>query len=933
MVPTKRKKIDAYIRRLTDNIKGAVISSKPTSLNEVVRMVHTLTEQKALARTERIAKGNKRKWESSQGGNNSNNKNNYRDNTHHHQQNNQRQWNARAMTTALTEQSGYVGNKPFCNRYKRHHFGYFKVVCSSYRRMGHMARYCKGKAVATGANAQPILTCYKCGEKGRTRKHCPKRNNLQVNHLFKIDLMTIELRAFDVVIRMDWLVEQDDVIVCGKKKYIKGGHQLFVALVTEKEPKEKRLEDVPVIWDFLKVFPDELSRLPPPQQVEFKIELVSCAAPVARVPYRLAPSKMKELADQLQELLEKRFIRPSPSPWGASMLFVKKKDISFRMYIDYRELNNLTVKNRYPLSRINDLFDRLQGSNVYSKINLQTGYHQLRIREEDIPITAFRTRYGHYEFQVMSFGLTNAPAVFMDLMNRTILELLKKEQLYAKFSKCDFWLESVQFLSHVIDSKGVHIDPAKTEAIKNWATPTTPTEVRQFLGLDGYYQKFIEGFCLISKPLTKLTHKNKKYDWCKNKEEAFQLLKQKLPCAPILSLPEGLEDFVMYCDASLKGFRFVLMQREKVIDYASQHLRTHEENYTTHDLELGAVKELNMRQRRWIELLSVYDCEIRYHLGKVNLVADALSLKERELLKKPSGLLLQPEIPIWKWERITMDFIVGLPRTPSGYDSIWVIVDRLTKSTHFLPVKTTDNMEKLTQLYMKEIVCWHGVPISIISNKDNKFASRFWGSLQRALGTQLDMSIAWDRHLPLVEFSYNNSYHASIKAAPFKALYGRKCRSPVCWSEVGDSQLIGPEMIQEMTEKIVKIKNQLLTARSRQKSYADVRLRPLKFNVRDKVMLKVSPWKGVICFGKHGKLNPRYIKPFQVLERVGPVAYKLELPRELQRIYNTFHVLNLKKCLSDESLIISLDEIKLDEKLHFIEEPVEIMDPKVKRLK
>ncbi|GJZ92179.1 putative reverse transcriptase domain-containing protein [Tanacetum coccineum] len=307
--------------------------------------------------------------------------------------------------------------------------------------------------------------------------------------------------------------------------------------------------------------------------------------------------------------------------------------------------------------------------------------------------------------------------------------------------------------------------------------------------------------------------------------------------------------------------------------------------------------------------------------------------------QKPSGLLQQPEIPVWKWERITMDFIVGLPRTPSRYDSIWVIVDRLTKSAHFLPVKTTDSMEKLTQLYLKEIVCRHGVPILIISDRDNKFASRFWRSLQGALGTQLNMSTtyhpqtdgqskrtiqtledmlracvtdfkgSWDRHLPLVEFSYNNSYHASIKAVPFEALYGRKCRSPVCWSEVGDSQLTGPEMIRGTTEKIVQIKNWLLTARSRQKSYIDVRRRPLEFNVGDKVMLKVSPWKGII------------------------LAYKLELPRELQGIHNTFHVSNLKKCLADESLVILLDEIQLDDKLHFIEEPVKIIDREVKRLK
>ncbi|GKB86909.1 putative reverse transcriptase domain-containing protein, partial [Tanacetum coccineum] len=387
---------------------------------------------------------------------------------------------------------------------------------------------------------------------------------------------------------------------------------------------------------------------------------------------------------------------------------------------------------------------------------------------------------------------------------------LRKTQPH-KFSKCDFWLDSVQFLGHVIDSNGVHVDPAKIEAIKNWAAPTTPTEVRQFLGLAGYYRRFIKEFSLISKPLTKLTQKNKPYVWGDDEEEAFQTLKLKLCSAPILSLPEGSEDFVVFCDASLKGFGAVLMQREKVIAYASRQLRKNEENYTTHDLELGAVvfalrlwrhylygtkctvytdhkslqyildqKELNMRQRRWIELLSDYDCVIRYHPGKANVIADALSRKDKEPIRvralvvmvhnnlteqirnaqveackeknigaegflgkgepfevrsdgtkclkgqcltcakvkakhqKPSGLLQQPEIPVWKWERITMDFITKLPRTSSGYDSIWVIVDRLTKSAHFILMNEKFKMERLTRLYLKKIVCRHGVPVLII---------------------------------------------------------------------------------------------------------------------------------------------------------------------------------------------------------------------------
>ncbi|GJV32227.1 hypothetical protein Tco_1392627 [Tanacetum coccineum] len=882
----------------------------------------------------------------------------------------------------------------------------------------------------------------------------------------------------------------------------------------ETEASKKRIEDVPVVRDFPEVFPEDLPGLPPTRQVEFHIELIPGAAPVARAPYRLAPAEMKELAEQLKELSDKGFIRPSSSPWGAPILFVKKKDGSFRMCIDYRELNKLTVKNRYPLPRIDDLFDQLQGSSIYSKIDLRSGYHQLRVREEDIPKTAFRTRYGHYEFQVMPFGLTNAPAVFMDLMNRVTRRTPEDYSRVVKEGRTVCQIFQVRILDPYGEVPWTR-DPTKIEAVKNWASPTTPSKIRQFLGLAGYYRRFIEGFSKIAKPMTELTQKNQKFNWGEEQETAFQLLKQKLCAAPILALPEGSDDFVVYCDASIKGLGAVLMQRMKVIAYASRQLKVHEKNYTTHDLELGAVvfalkiwrhylygtkcvvftdhkslqhilnkKELNMRQRRWIELLSDYDCEIRYHPGKANVVADALSRKERieplrvralvmtigldlpsrileaqkEAVKignieaediggmlkklearadgtlcldnrswlpcygdtrplimheshkskysihpgsdkmyhdmkmlywwpnmkadiatyvskcltcakvkaehqKPSGLLVQPDAPEWKWEKITMDFVTKLPRTAAGFDTIWVIVDRLTKSARFLPMKETDSTEKLARLYLREVVSRYGIPVSIISDRDSHFTSRVWQSLHKALGTQLDLSTAyhpqtdgqsertiqtledmlracvidfgngWDNHLPLVEFSYNNSYHTSIKAAPFEALYGRKCRSPVCWAEVGEAQLTGPEIIHETTEKIFKIRDRMQAARDRQKSYADKRRRPLEFEVGDKVMLKVAPWKGVVRFGKRGKLNPRYIGPFLIIERIGPVAYRLELPQELSRVHNVFHVCNLKKCLSDDTLVIPLEEIQLDEKLNFVEEPVEIMDREVKQLK
>ena len=331
--------------------------------------------------------------------------------------------------------------------------------------------------------------------------------------------------------------------------------------------------------------------------------------------------------------------------------------------------------------------------------------------------------------------------------------------------------------------------------------------------------------------------------------------------------------------------------------------------------------------------------------------------------QKPSGLLQQPELPVWKWEQISIDFVTGLPKSPKGNDTIWVVVDRLTKSAHFLAIKASDGYERLASTYLKEIVARHGVPTSIISDSDPRFASRLWRSTQKSLGTRLDMSTAyhpqtdgqsertiqtledmlracvidlgngWERHLPLVEFSYNNSYHSSIQAAPFEALYGRKCRSPLCWAEVGDTQITGPEIVLETSEKIVQIRNRMAAARDRQKSYTDKRRKPLEFQVGDKVLLKVSPWKGVIRFGKRSKLNPRYVGPFEVVERIGPVAYRLNLPEELSGIHNVFHVSNLKKCLSDETLKVPLGELKIDEKLRFIEEPVEIVDREVKTLK
>ncbi|KAI3680701.1 hypothetical protein L6452_35475 [Arctium lappa] len=970
---------------------------------------------------------------------------------------------------------------------------------------------------------------------------------------FPLRLYPMGMGEFDVIVGMDWLASNDAYIVCNKKliriaqpgkeeivvfgdrrnrnsclismikakKCLIKGCVGFLAYVLDAKKEKKGLESVPVVSEFPEVFPEDLTTLPPDRQVEFRIDLVPGAVPIARAPYRLAPAEMKEMMTQLQELLDKGFIRPSTSPWGAPILFVKKKDGSMRMCIDYRELNKLTVKNKYPLPRIDDLFDQLQGASYFSKIDMRSGYHQLKVREEDVSKTAFRTRYGHYEFLVMPFGLTNAPATFMDLMNRVcspfldkyvivfiddiliyshskedheihlraILELLKREKLYAKFSKCEFWLKEVQFLGHVVSKDGIQVDPAKIEAIKGWEAPKSPSEVRSFLGLAGYYRKFIQDFSRIATPLTTLTRKNVKFIWVEAQKEAFGKLKESLSSAPILSLPNGSEGFVIYSDASKLGLGCVLMQEGKVIAYASRQLKEHEKNYPTHDLELAAVvfalkiwrhylygikcqiytdhkslqylfnqKELNMRQRRWMELLSDYDCEILYHPRKANVVADALSRKEHgeiaevvafrvdvvsnfleEVIKsqeeavstenlkserivgivnslvvdnrgvkcfnkrvwipkvgdlrqkvleeahrsrysvhpgtnkmyrdvkaehqRPYGELQPLEIPVWKWDEITMDLVTGLPRSPKGHDAIWVIVDRLTKSAHFLPIKETYSLETLARLYIDEIVTRHGVPSSIVSERDARFTSTFWRSLQRELGSQLKLSTAyhpqtdgqsertiqtledmlracvidfkgsWEIHLPLIEFSYNNSYHASIQAAPFEALYGRKCRTPLCWNEVGERQLAGPEIVQLTADKVDQIRARLKIARDRQKVYADRRRKPIEFQIGDKVMLKVSPWKGVIRFGKNGKLRPRFVGPFIITDRVGEVAYELDLPASLSGIHPTFHVSNLKKCLAESDIVVPLEDIQIDEKLSYIEETVAITDLKIKKLR
>jgi len=551
---------------------------------------------------------------------------------------------------------------------------------------------------------------------------------------YRVNLICLPLEGLDVILGMDWLLANRILIDCNEKNVLfpnpeddemllssqqvdqalKEGSQCFLILTQLSVENGDRHIETFVVRDFPDVFPDEVPSLPPSREIEFSIDLVPGAGPVSIAPYRMAPAELAELKKQIKELLEKQFIRPSVSPWGAPVLLVKKKDGSSRLCVDYQQLNKLTIKNKYPLPRIDDLMDQLHGAAVFSKIDLRSGYHQIRVKSDDVQKTAFRSRYGHYEYVVMPFGVTNAPALFMDYMNRifrpfldkfvvvfiddiliysrtheehakhlrTVLSILREKQLYAKLSKCEFWMTMVQFLGHVISAHVISVDPSKVEAVLKWERPKSATEIRSFVGLAGYYRRFIEGFSRIVAPLTQLTRKDQPFAWTDRCENSFQELKQKLTSAPVLVIPDTSRPFEVYCDASHQGLGCVLMQERKVVAYASRQLKSHEKNYPTHDLELAAVvfalkiwrhylygaqfqvfsdhkslkylfdqKELNMRQRRWMEFLKDFDFELLYHPGKANVVADALSrktvhasymmVKELELVEQFRDMRLQ----------------------------------------------------------------------------------------------------------------------------------------------------------------------------------------------------------------------------------------------------------------------------------------------------
>nr|GEV03914.1 putative reverse transcriptase domain, ribonuclease H-like domain, aspartic peptidase domain protein [Tanacetum cinerariifolium] len=853
--PRESAKVERYTGGLPDMIHGSVKASKPQSMQEAIKFATEIMDKKMLTHAEHKEIGSLMEGP------------------------NLYVPSVIIITIGLVQRSVPTNNNN--NNQKAQRETTRGITCYECRVLGHYNSDCpklkNGNQGNRAGNGKAVARAYAVGTAGTNPNSNVVTGTFLLNNRYALVLFDIgadrsfvstafsslidiipttldhgydveladEMCSFDVIIGMDWLVKYHSIIVCEEKlvrvpfgdeilifhgdgsingyesrlniisctktqRYFLKGCPIFLAHVTTKEAedkfKEKPLEDVPIVQDFLK----DLPGIPPTRQVESQIDLVPGATPVAQAPYQLAPSKMKELSDQLKELADKGFIRPSSSHWGALVLFVKKKDESYRMCIDYQELNKLTVKNRYLLLRIDDLFNQLQGSNH-----------------------------------------------------------------------------------------------AKIESIKDWASPKTAIEIRQFLGLFGYYRRFIEGFSKISRPMTKLTQKKVKFDWGDKQEEAFQVIKQKLCSALILALPEGSEGFVVYCDASIKE----KPRKEKLEPRADRTLCLNNKSWF---LCNGELRTLIMHESYKSKYSVHSGSDKMYQDMKLlywwpNMKADIATyfkkcltcLKVKAKHQKPSGLL---------WENINMDFVTKLPKTQSGNDTIWGVVDRLNKSAHFLSMKETNPMEKLARLYLKEVVTRHKIPISIICNSDPMFTSNFWMAFQKAIGTRFDMSTAyhpetdgqsertiqtledilracvidfgngWERHLLLVEFSYNNSYHASIKAAPFKALYGRKCQSPVCWAEVGDAQLTGPELIHETTKKRVQIKQRIQVAQDRQKSYADVKR---------------------------------------------TIAYRLKLLEQLSIVHNTFYVSNMKKRLFDEPLAISLDEVHIDDKPRFVEEPVE----------
>jgi transposase InsO family protein len=871
--------------------------------------------------------------------------------------------------------------------------------------------------------------------------------------------------------------------------------------------------------EYSDVFPSQLpNHLPPQREIDHRIELTQTSPPTLRPVYRMSPAELDELKKQLDELIAAGFIKPSKSPFGAPVLFVKKKDGSMRMCVDYRDLNQITVKNRYPLPRFEELFDRLKGAKYFSKIDLRSGYHQVRIHEQDIHKTAFRTRYGHYEFLVLPFGLTNAPATFMHLMQsifqphldqfvivflddiliysksledhrkhvRKVLQLLRENQLYAKKSKCEFFQQSISFLGHVVSGKGISMEEDKVKAIKEWPVPTTVTAIRSFLGLAGYYRRFVKEFSKIAMPLTDLLRNRIKFDWTELQQNSFVQLKQAISSAPVLIIPDDSLPYLVTTDASGFAVGATLNQDQgngfQPIAFLSHKMNDHEKNYPVHEQELLAIiialKEwrhylhgrrfkihtdhqslrylstqphLSSRQVRWSEFLSQFDYEIEYKQGKLNVAADALSRREdlqtgvpnkqslnsltessltltdslihqikaaysldpicnsllshptqlpphyridngllycssqlyipssdqikaqllteahdsavgghlgvvktidtlsrlyywprmsedvREYIKScqsclgnkprndnPPGLLHPIPPPPKRWQQVSMDLITQLPPTRTGYDAIYVVVDKYSKMIHCIPTTTTVTAPQLASLFFREIVRLHGVPTSIISDRDPRFTSSFWSELWKRLGTKLAMSTAyhpqtdgqteranrtiedilrayvnnkqddWDQHLTAVEIAYNNSKQISTGFSPYYLNYGQHPTFPINllnqqFSICGNAAV--EDYLEQLFADLFRAEENIKSSQENQRIQADKHRKNVEFEVGQSVWLSTADLR--LRMKITPKFTQRWIGPFTIKRKLSPLNYELELPATFS-IHPVFHISKLR---------------------------------------